>query len=254
MPEITFIRDDAGLHLRHARLALPEAYRLKVDAYWQGINRDGRFFNGQVLAATRIDILGSTASIELALTDYAHYLYAARHRTQEFSCPAVYGAVVILTADRHLLLGQMGGHTSSPGQIQCPGGGIEISADQTLDARACCRRELEEEIGAAFWDDRLWFRPLCVKAGGDLSTIGLFYALKIKATAQQAMAIFERHQSRLRSAGQTPEFDRLHAVKFEASAMRDFMETRKDKAVDYLAPLFLDRMDAVIAALEQPEL
>ena len=184
------------------------------------------------------------------MTDYAHYLFAAQDQTHEISCPALYCAVVILTSDRCLLLGEMAAHTSSPGQIQCPGGGIEISAEQKIDVRACCQRELEEEIGAAFWEDRLRFQPLCVKAGGDLATIGLFYALLVRLDAEEALSIFERHQSRLKAAGEKPEFDRLHAVKFEASSLREFMEGREKRAVDYLVPLFLDRMDDITAALD----
>ena len=253
MPDLTFIRDDAVLHLRHTPIALPEAYRSRVDAFWEDLNRDGRFFNGDVLAATQLDIADSSASLELAMTDYAHYMYANQDMANEFDCTAVYGAILILTSDRYLLLGEMGSHTSSPGQIQCPGGGIELSADQQLDARSCCQRELEEEIGAPLWEDRLWFRPLCVKSGGDHSTVGLFYALQIKGDVAAALTMFESHQSGLRSAGEKPEFDRLHAVRFEEASLREFIETREAQMVDYLRPLLLDRLADVIAALEIPQ-
>lgn len=249
MPNIIFSPRDVELLVRKEPLPLVESYRRKVEKHWNSANQDNRFFNGAVLAATRFDLEKSPPTIHLAMTDYAHYLYAASDRTHEVDCPALYCAVILLTSDRYILLGQMGAQTAAPGQIQCPGGGIELDTDLTLDARLCCQRELEEEVGEAIWSDRKWFRPLCIKTGGDLATIGLFYALRLRSDVATALQMFAAHQSALHASGEKPEFDDLHAVKCDASSLKAFLEIQQGPIVDYLRPLFLERAQEFIAAL-----
>lgn len=240
-----FNTDDVLFDLQEKRLELPDSYRLQVDRYWQNINRDERFFNGNVLTATRLDLNGSPPTIQLAMTDYAHYLYAAQDCTREFNCNAVYCAAILLTSDQYLLLGRMASHTSSPGQIQCPGGGIEIGRGLKIDTRACCQREIVEEVGDAVWLDHQWFRPLCIKTEGDLATIGVIYALQLKSGVKDVLRMFSRHQAEIESSGDKPEFDSLLAVRFSVPSMKVFFEQQQARLVDYLRPLFIDRFEEV---------
>jgi 8-oxo-dGTP pyrophosphatase MutT (NUDIX family) len=248
---LSFNLEDAWLDLQPQPLALPEPYRSKIVKHWDHVNHDGRFFNGKVLTATGLNLTSSTPVITLAVTDYAHYLYAKHDHTHEVDCRAVYCAALLFTSDNHLLLGQMSAHTSSPGQIQCPGGGIEIGRDNGIDPRSCCRRELEEEIGAAFLKGGPVFQTICIKSGGDLETIGLFYALRLTCDARGALEIFTHHQTELRSAGEKPEFDRLHALEFSRGSIADFVTTQGDILVDYLRPLLKDRREDLRIALEK---
>lgn len=240
MPLITFSRDDVRLELGDTSPRFPAGYRRKVDDHWHRINSDGRFFNGPVLVASMLALDAGAPRIELMRSDYAHYLYAAQDPLRAFPCRAVFSAAVILTSDNFLLLGQMAAHTSSPGQIQCPGGGIELGNGGEIDARRCCQREVAEELGDVFLRDPAQFRPLCLKSGGELSTVGLFYALSLDLTAAQAQAAFDAHQVKQRSAGERPEFDRLHAVSFDVEAIGTFIQAHNAHVVDYLAPLLVD--------------
>jgi 8-oxo-dGTP pyrophosphatase MutT (NUDIX family) len=240
MLEITFISQDVRLALGKSAMTFPDGYRTKVETYWARISNNGQFFNGPVLAASSVTPEGSGMVVELSTTDYAHYLYAARDLNHEFDCQAFFCAAAILTSDNHLLFGEMAQHTSSPGRIQFPGGGVEIGADGELNARMCCQREVMEELGPDFVRDIAWFRPFGLKCGGKDSTVGIFYALSLDMTAGQAQNSFASYRSKQLADGELPEFDRLHAVTFGLKTLSQFFRVNKGCIVDYLAPLLED--------------
>lgn len=249
MPSIRFNRDDVRLRYTDMSFVPPAGYRRKVEDYWDRVSTGGRFFNGPVLAALAFSPEEADPVIDLGLTDYAHYLYAAKDTAHEFDCRAVFAAAVILTSDGFLLLGQMARHTSVPGQIQCPGGGVELGADRKPDARICCQREVAEELGPAFAQHSAAFQPLCFKSGGELSTVGIFYAMHLDINAEQAAQLFSDHQREQCANGELPEFEQLHAIKLEAQDIREFLQASDAPLVDYLAPLLVDNWQALSSAL-----
>ena len=249
MSKITFTNQEVRLVLCKSVITFPDGYWSKVEKHWARINDNGQFFNGPVLAASSVTTDSSGPVIELSPTDYAHYLYAAQDLNHEFDCRAVFCAAVIATSDNYLLFGEMAGHTSAPGQIQFPGGGVEMGASGELDARTCCQREVAEELGREFLREEDRFRPVGLKCGGNLSTVGIFYALLLDMTAEQAQNSFACYQSEQLAAGELPEFDRLHAVKFDIQALNQFFRQNKDRIVDYLTPLLEAGWDEASAAL-----
>ncbi|MCQ1571627.1 NUDIX hydrolase [Neorhizobium galegae] len=249
MPTITFSQSEVLLRHTNLPLVLTSGYRRKVNDHWDRVNAGGQFFNGPVLAASAITEDDTHPRIELALTDYAHYLYAAHDPTHEFDCRAVFSAAIILTSDNFLLLGEMASHTSAPGQIQCPGGGIELGDDRKLNAKACCQREVSEELGPAFSRDLRLFQPICFKTGGKHSTVGIFYAMALDIGAEQAAQLFSDYQRAQGVTGELPEFERLHAVRFEFQHIRDFIKLSHGHLVDYLAPLLIDNWQEASSAI-----
>ncbi|TCQ96366.1 hypothetical protein EDF70_11623 [Neorhizobium sp. JUb45] len=252
MPRIRFSSRELRLAFDGSSVEFPPAYSTKVEKYWAKINHEGRFFNGPVLSASSIPNENEDSAVHMQLTDYAHYLYAAQDDVNEFDCRAVFSAAVVLTCDNYILLGQMSSHTSAPSQIQCPGGGIELDSDGQLDAKLCCQREVIEELGPDFGEKLERYRPLCMKSGGDLSTVGIFYALRLDMTAEQAQYSFSHHRAALCAAGERPEFDCLHAVKFERRVVAEFVQTNREQVVDYLAPIFLSGWPDVFEATASP--
>jgi hypothetical protein len=248
-PDVTlqFHSEEARFELGEQAIALPPAYRAKVLTHWEEVNADGRFFNGPVLALVDSRLAASPPVVSLVVTDYAHYLYAAQDPSREIDCRAVYCASVLLTSDRYLLLGEMAAHTASPGHILCPGGMLELNSARAVSAAACCEREITEELGAALWLDRQSFRPLCIKVGGRRSNIGLFYAVRLKSRAKEALSLFAQHQAGLRRAGERPELAKLVAIKFDIPAIEAFLRSEAPRA-DYLGPLFLDEWAEVDGA------
>lgn len=240
----------ARLNVTAGTIGLRDGYRTRVDAYWRKVSAGGRFFNGPVLAATGMRIVDGIPAIDVLLTDYAHYLYARQDPDKAFDCQAVYTAAVVVTADDHLLLGEMARHTSAPGQIQCPGGNLEMAPDGRIDPAACCLREVEEELGPALASEVRWQRPLCVKRGGENGTIGLMYLLRLECDASRALAMFEAYRAHQAGVGARPELDRLAAVKLNMRDVGRFLREPENPHVDYLVPL-LSQFDRIAAELEK---
>lgn len=246
MPKITFCNQPVSLNQTGRHLVLPEDYRREVDAHWAQINAEGRFFNGPVLVASHLTIDQAPPEIEVSATDYAHYLYAMSDAEREFACRAVFSAAVVITRDNHLLAGRMASHTSSPGQIQCAGGGVELTVDGTLNPHECCRRELAEELGAGFLEYQPLFKPLCIKTGGKLETVGLIYLVLFDGDASQAQSLFRAHREGQLAHGEEPEFDTLLAIPLDPQSVDQFLDQQGDAIVDYLATLLSEHRAALL--------
>ncbi len=246
MPKITFCNQPASLNQTKQHLVLPDDYRRKVDAHWAQINAEGRFFNGPVLVASHLTIDQAPPEIEVSATDYAHYLYAMSDAEREFACRAVFSAAVVITRYNHLLAGRMAAHTSSPGQIQCAGGGVELASDGTLDPGECCLREMAEELGAGFLEHQQLFKPLCIKTGGKLATVGLIYFFLFDGDVDMAQAHFRTHREGQLTQGEVPEFDTLLAVSLDPQSVAHFLHDYGSATVDYLATLLREHRPALL--------
>jgi len=137
-------------------------------------------------------------------------------------------------------------HTSSPGQIQCAGGGVELTVDGTLNPGECCRRELAEELGAGFLEYQPLFKPLCIKTGGRLETVGLIYLVLFDGDASQAQSLFRSHREGQLAHGEEPEFDTLLAIPLDPRSVDQFLAQQGDAIVDYLATLLSEHRDALL--------
>ncbi|WP_320201713.1 NUDIX hydrolase [Agrobacterium sp. rho-13.3] len=217
------------------RLNLPDEERRLIDEHWQNVNADGRFFNGTVLAGTALE-LNANPTIQISTSNYAHYLYSNVHLTST-PCRAVYSAVIIITSDNFLLLGEMASATSAPGRIQLVGGNIEISPSGTISGRDCGIREVEEEVGTTFLQNAKGLQPFCIKTGGSGDHIGVFYVLRLTLAANEASLAFEEHSASLIIGGEKPELARIHLVELTEKATADFCKSHSTQLVDYLAPL-----------------
>ncbi len=237
MPKITFCNQPASLNQAERHLVLPDDYCRKVEAHWVQISAGGKFFNGPVLVASNLTIDQSPPEIEVSATDYAHYLYAMSDAEREFACRAVYSAAVVITRDNHLLAGRMAAHTSSPGQIQCAGGGVELALDGTLDPGECCRREVAEELGGGFLEHQPLFKPLCIKTGGRLETVGLIYLVFFDGDVGKAQSLFQAHREEQLTHGEEPEFDTLLAISLDPQSVDRFLHHHGSATVDYLVTL-----------------
>lgn len=246
MAKITFCNQPTSLNQTERHLVLPDGYRRKVDSHWAQISAGGRFFNGPVLVASDLAIDQLAPEIEVTASDYAHYLYAMSDAEREFDCRAVFSAAVVITRDNHLLTGRMAAHTSSPGQIQCAGGGVELTRDGTLDPGECCLRELEEELGVGFLEHRQLFKPFCIKTGGKLATVGLIYLVLFDGDVDMAQGLFRAHRQGQLRQGEEPEFDTLLAVSLDPQSVDHFLDHYGSVTVDYLATLLREHRAALL--------
>jgi hypothetical protein len=109
-----------------------------------------RLHNGEVFTVVAVDETDERIDIELAETDYAHYLYS--HQVGglgKYTVRIIHSATLVITADNKMIFGSMGAHTSRPGVIQCCGGGIDHDdiTDGVVDIEHNTAKELAEELG-----------------------------------------------------------------------------------------------------------
>jgi len=75
--EIQPIKKPAHIRFSGNRVVLPEPLRQKIDQHWQQLVKDNpRLHNGESFTVVSADETDAEVAIELAETDYAHYLYS----------------------------------------------------------------------------------------------------------------------------------------------------------------------------------
>lgn len=229
---------------RGEKLPLPGSYQEEVERYWKSTSAIGKFFRGDVVVATEMTLAGTTPVVTVQLSDYAHYLFAMQDNKRRFDCRAVYCATIVVTADFHLLLGEMADHTATPGQIQCPGGGIDSRDLQSeLPPMSCCKRELHEEFGSAFLSES--FIPFAIKTLGRFNHVGIFFIAHLGFDKIEALRHFEHHNYDLRRCGHKPEIRALHMVPLQDDAIDRFVTQYGSSMVDYGEELLLHQALAI---------
>src|SRR6266540_608045 len=170
--EIQPIKKSVNIRVSGNKVVLPEPLPQKIDQHWQQLVKDNpRLHNGESFTVVRVDEADDKMDIELAETDYAHYLYS--HQVGglgEFTVRIIHSATLVITSDNKMIFGAMGRHTSRPGIIQCCGGGIDHNdiTDGVVDIEHNTVKELAEELGLDAYDKDIvdGFSPAYLKTGG----------------------------------------------------------------------------------------
>lgn len=227
------------------RLRLDSAMLRAIDEEWIARQRSGaNFRRGDVLSVTAVKRAADELVLDLQLTDYAHYLYtiAGRHGTPA-ACRVVYTSALLITSDQRYVFGEMAPHTSTPGRLQCAGGGLELAAlrGDTFDLAVDLGHELVEELGVDAGDPRdvrtIALRYL--KSEGSDGFFGVVFRVQLAMSWQDLQVRSAEHASALRACGSLPEFERLIAVEASTAAIeRCFRDDHRDR-VDYLPDLLL---------------
>ncbi len=241
--EFHFVDNDPSFNKNIPPFLLSSEERTAIDSHWNSVNLDGRFFNGPVLAATKMNTLPASPRLEVGMTDYAHYLYAASNPGSSTPCKNVYCAALIVTKDNRLVIGQMASRTAAPGKLQLVGGNVELSPSGEIDARECCIREISEEVGDSFASAIETNVPFCIKTGGPSQSVGLFYLAHILLTATEAQRAFDLHQEATRQRGEEPELSQLHFVALKQPELDSVCVEHAGRMVDYLAPLLSNHLE-----------
>lgn len=124
--------------------------RAEIDDFFAAMQRENpAFYNGRVLLMHRHELKDGTLRGGYFETDYASFLTWIRWGAPDPTVCDCFGAGAIVTADGAVLLGVMGAHTASAGQIYFPAGtpGPEDIVDGKVDLDVSIRREITEETG-----------------------------------------------------------------------------------------------------------
>lgn len=224
-------------------VGLPLAVQALVDADWQKrVAKNPKLQNGEVFTVIGITHDANGMQVQLAATNYAHYLYSQQYQNLgEHTVHIIHPAAIVITSDNKLIFGAMGTHTSRPGIIQCCGGGIDFSdaVDGTVQIESCIRRELKEELNSDCYDTGVVrsFKPAFLKTGGPTEKMTVIYELEIKQNSVEFLKNYKNYVELLKKQGEDPEFERLFCVERTKREVEKFITEHESMLNEYMAVL-----------------
>lgn len=134
---------------------LSAAHEADIAARWRAtLENNPDLFNGPIVCPVDAQVVDGACTIRWYHSDYAHYSYSRNSSASYWNWAPVgslFVSVVFPTHDGGLVVGRMAPHTSAPGVVQLPGGGVSISADRTEisqhDVMTTAIEEADEEMG-----------------------------------------------------------------------------------------------------------
>jgi hypothetical protein len=242
--EIQPIKKPVNIRISGDKIALPKQLRKKIDQHWQQLVKDNpRLHNGESFTVVAVDEADDKIDIELAETDYAHYLYS--HQVGglgEFTVRIIHSATLVITVDNKMIFGAMAEHTSRPGVIQCCGGGIDHNdiTDGVVDIEHNTVKELAEELGLNPHDKDIAdeFSPAYLKTGGPTGKMTLAYVLRLKLSSAQFLQHYDDFTKKLRDNHQEPEFGQIFCIDIDKKSIEAFIGASEDKLNEYM-PILL---------------
>jgi 8-oxo-dGTP pyrophosphatase MutT (NUDIX family) len=212
--------------------AVSPALQSFMDGAWdEAVRANRNLFDGPVVLCTELH----QDSAGRLVVSWARATYRYRVLRQLPDAPAlssVFVCVLQPTQDGRLLVGRMSRSTSSPGQLQFPGGIMEPpSTGQPLTVAALRRHaaaELVEEVGIHVADEEL---DLWLAARVPSGNVGFFFtapALPDELVIQHHAALADAERAR----GCEPEFGGV-ALIYDAADLAAI----EGAAADYLRPL-----------------
>jgi 8-oxo-dGTP pyrophosphatase MutT (NUDIX family) len=220
--------------IRPHRHVFPADEQAAIDANWaRRQTANPALWNGSAFVFDRVRLDGDGGfQAEGALSDFASFLYLRDANAFGHGFHHLFPVGALVTADRRLVIGEMGPKTANAGRLYPPSGSFDASdlADGKLDCLGNIVREVEEEIGLTL--DRSALDPewLIMASGLGRSAIVTVIRLDIPAAAVERIArarMAEDPEEELADILFVPLADRIDA----------------DRTVGYVNPL-LAHLDA----------
>ena len=183
--------------------------RAEIDAHFAKLRAEKpQMWNGRVLLLRREEIVGSLLSGAYSEVDFASFVAWRDWDFPDKSVRNCFAMAALRSADGAFLLGEMGAHTATAGQIYFPAGTPDRHdlVGDTVDLERGVMRELAEETGLTLAD-------VVPEAGWTAVLHGQRTALmKIVEARVSADALAERIRAFLSSQTQ-PELADVHIVR-----------------------------------------
>lgn len=246
MNEFIFLSKAPKLSYSNQKVFLPKEVNEKIESHWNELISSGKSFRrGDVFTITEIKNKGGELEIEIALTDYAHYLATINGIIEEkYFCRVVHSSVMIETLDGKLVFGEMGGNTALPGRVQCIGGGItreDLMADgTTIDIEKNAAKEMAEEVGLLVGDKEQvqTFIPWAVVESGPQRFVGVVYWAKILMSLDQFLTYYSKFEKELREKGDSPELAGIISVEKNLENKEEWLAGLNKRIAEYLPIIF----------------
>lgn len=243
-PQIHTITKPIKITVTGKKISLPDSLQKKVDKHWaQLVAKNPRLYNGESFTVTSTQETAASIRMELAETDYAHYLYNNQiGGLQEYAIQTVYPAAFIVTADNKIAFGEMSLHTSSPGIIQCCGGGIDYQhvQDGVVDLNQNMANELQEEMGIDPYnkDQVSSFFLSHLQTDGPGGKMTVLYTLYLKQTSDEFLHAYSNFVKELAAKGEDPEFSKIYCIDTDQKTIEQFITQHADN-LNVLMPTLL---------------
>ncbi|SFS75444.1 hypothetical protein [Marininema halotolerans] len=244
---------DTPVHIQHApshivatyrneKMVLPQAVQERIDRFWMAeVSRGKKLTRGPVFAVHQYEQMKDGTHIQLANTDYAHYLYTITNKdfvSSPYACRVVHTAALVQTLDHCFVIGEMASHNAHANRLQLVAGGLDTVDinDGHVDFKRSIVRELNEEVGISLSHiQRIESKYL--KTGGDFGSIVLIFDVQLRTKANELQKQYHEYTFQLLKQGEKPEFSDLLTIQRESNVIKQFIHNDPRKKVDYLIPI-----------------
>jgi 8-oxo-dGTP pyrophosphatase MutT (NUDIX family) len=215
------------LRFEPARWPFADERRAEIDAHFAKLRVEKpEMFNGRVLLLWRGEIADGVLSGAYLETDFASFISWRDWGFPDKTIRNCFPMAALRSSDGAFLLGVMGAHTATAGQIYFAAGTPDPNdiVGETVDLEGGVMRELTEETGLGLAD-------ALPEAGWTAMPLGQRLALmKIVQAREPAAALHERIRAFLASQ-QQPELSGIHIVR----ALSDLRPTMPPYVAAFLA-------------------
>lgn len=197
------------LRFEPARWPFADERRAEIDAHFAKLRIERpEMFNGRVLLLRRGEIADGVLSGAYLETDFASFISWRDWGFPDKTIRNCFPMAALRSSDGAFLLGQMGAHTATAGQIYFAAGTPDPNdiVGETVDLEGGVMRELTEETGLGLAD-------VVPESGWSATPLGQRMALmKVVQARESAAALYERISGFLASQKQ-PELSGIHIVR-----------------------------------------
>jgi hypothetical protein len=246
MKEFIFLSKSPELRYSNEKITLPKEIVEKIETYWKDLIDSGKTFRrGDVFTITNIKNENDDVQIDIALTDYAHYLATINGIIgEEYACRVAHSSVMIESNDGNLIFGEMASNTALPGRIQCIGGGItreDLAEDgKSINMEKNAKAEMAEEVGlfAENKDQVQSFLPWAIVESGPQKAIGIVYWAKIAMDLNQFLEHYKAFEKSLKEKGENPELSKIVHVSKTVKNKEAWFQEMKNPIAEYIPIIF----------------
>jgi 8-oxo-dGTP pyrophosphatase MutT (NUDIX family) len=228
MPGISII-PLTGLDMRFEPASWPFAdqRRAEIEAHFAKLRIEKpEMFNGRVLLLRRGDISGGVLSGAYSEADFASFIAWRDWGFPDKTIRNCFPMAALRSSDGAFLLGVMGSHTATAGQIYFPAGTPDpndIDGD-TVDLERGVIRELIEETGLGVAD-------FSAEPGWSATPLGQRLALMRVVQARESAAVLQERIRAFLASQKQPELSDVHVVR----SVDDLRPTMPPYVVTFLA-------------------
>jgi hypothetical protein len=210
---------EAEISLSDHCWSFAQAHATQIEAHWQRRTAEQpNLFNGDILLMHNWSWVDGRFHGQCLITEFKSFLYWREHKRPDGAVTDFFPAAALHSQEGWLLVGRMGRHHSSAGQIYLPCGALHTADvyDGKVDLDGNILREIREETGLALRRAELGPPILILDGAGRL-----VYVRPVKLQ-RPAVQIVKKIQSYLTRATD-PELSEIIVVKGAADVCKTAM-------------------------------